>query len=140
MALLVIYIGLYVAFLITNPFITLFHELGHAFAYLVLTKPDNINIYIGSYGQREKALQLKLGKFTFYIKYSFPLIKSGGKCSSSKVERNYINYLIILFAGPISTVIVAILIGYLFLNFNAHGFVKTIRPRFNIILINRIIN
>lgn len=124
MALLVIYIGLYIAFLITSPFITLFHELGHGVAYLVLTKPDNINIYIGSYGKSKKAFQLKMGRFTFHIKYSFPLVKSGGKCSSSKVERNYINYLIILFAGPLSTVIIAVLIGFLFVNSNAHGLIK----------------
>jgi Zn-dependent oligopeptidase len=33
-------IAIYIAFYITSPLITIFHELGHALAYLFLTKPD----------------------------------------------------------------------------------------------------
>ncbi len=115
---------LYAAYLVTSPLLIIFHELGHAFAYLVLTKPDNIDVFIGSYGNTEGKINFRIGRMHFYVKPTFYLLKSGGMCRSSKRESNYINEIIILLAGPVFTVIVAAVIAYVALNTNVHGSVK----------------
>jgi Flp pilus assembly protein TadD len=124
MVVIAIFIGVYIALFITVPFIILFHELGHAFAHLILTKPDKVDVFIGSYGETEKALNFRVLKFNFYIKYNFPIIKLVGLCRSYKVERDYKKYLIVLFAGPVFTVIAAIIIGLISFNTGVHGSIK----------------
>jgi len=123
-----ILIGLFLAFLVTSPFITIFHELGHAFAYLILTDPTKIDIYIGYYDdngiENKKAINFKVGKLYFHIKRSFPLTRGGGLCKSDKAETNYIKQIIILLAGPFFTVLSSILIGFVIFNINVHGSIK----------------
>ena len=121
---LFIIVALYIAFFITAPIITIFHELGHAFAYLILTKPDRIDIYIGSYDQRKKVLKFKIGKLFFYIKYTFPFTRGGGLCSSSKSEKDYRKYIIILLAGPLFTVLIIVFISFFIYNTDIHGSIK----------------
>jgi len=64
---------IYAAVFISSPLIAVFHELGHALAYLVLTKPRKIDIYIGSYGSRKNVLRFNAGKLRFYVKKSICL-------------------------------------------------------------------
>lgn len=115
---------IYGAYYITNPVIVIFHELGHAFAYLVLTKPDKVDVFIGSYGDEDSKINFRVGKLHFHIKLSFPYIASGGMCRSSKMEANYIKEIIILLAGPLVTVIIAGIMGFVAFNTNVHGSVK----------------
>jgi len=114
----------YFALFISSPLIALLHELGHAFAYLILTKPDEIDIYIGSYTQPTNGLQFKAGKINFYIKRSFPFVKGIGLCKSSKPETNYSNYIIILFSGALFTFFAAIILGVIVYNANANLLVQ----------------
>jgi hypothetical protein len=116
-------ICIYAALFITSPVITIFHELGHAIAYLVLTKPDKIDVFIGSYGNTNTKFNFKVGKLHFYIKQSFPFTM-GGLCRSHKEENNYLNKIIILLAGPFFSFIVACLIGIIIFNTDIHGAVK----------------
>jgi len=97
----------YAAVFISSPLISIFHELGHALAYLIFTKPDRIDIYIGSYGSDKKYLQFKAGKLHFYIKRLFPFVKGIGLCRSYKQEPNYLNHIVILLAGPVFTLFAA---------------------------------
>jgi Tetratricopeptide repeat len=124
MTLLIILISLYVAIFITSPFITIFHELGHAVAYLILTKPNKVDIYIGSYGDSKETMNFKIGKLNFYVKHSFPFIKSGGLCKSDKIETSYLKYIIILLAGPVFTLLMACAIGLIIFNVEVHGSIK----------------
>jgi tetratricopeptide (TPR) repeat protein len=125
---IIIIIGLYIAFLISSPIITIFHELGHAFAYLILTRPNKIDIYIGYYGDNEdenkKAINFKSGKLNFYIKRSFPFVKGGGLCKSDKAETNYLKEIIILLAGSGFAVLASLFIGLIIFNVNVHGSIK----------------
>ena len=65
----------YAVVFISSPLIAIIHELGHAFAYLVFTKPENIDIYIGTYGNSKNNIKFRAGKLQFYLKKSFPLVK-----------------------------------------------------------------
>jgi len=115
-----IIIVVYLALFISNPLIALLHELGHAFAYLILTKPDEIDIYIGSYTRPINGIRFKTGKINFYIKRSFPFVKGIGLCKSNKPETNYFNYIIILLAGALFTFLSAIILGIIVYNTNAN--------------------
>ncbi|TWI95068.1 tetratricopeptide repeat protein [Mucilaginibacter frigoritolerans] len=118
-------IVIYTALFISSPLIAVLHELGHAFAYLILTKPNKIDIYIGSYGNKKNNIAFKLGKLHFYIKKSFPFIKGIGLCHSSKQEPSYINEIIILLAGPLFTVVAACIPFIIILNTGANLLVLT---------------
>jgi Tfp pilus assembly protein PilF len=138
-------IVIYTAIFISSPLITVLHELGHAFAYLILTKPDKIDIYVGSYGSKENNITFKSGKLHFFIKKSFPFVKGIGLCQGSKQDPSYINKIIILLAGPVFTVIAAcipfiiifstganllVLIGcYIFLGFSVLSLIGNLIPR-----------
>ena len=115
--------GMLLAFFITTPVIVLFHELGHALAYLFLTKPENIDVYIGSYGLTEKSYNIRLGRLTLYLKKSFPFINRG-LCKSSNIEYNYIKQLIIILAGPVFTVFIILVISIIIFNTDVHGSIK----------------
>lgn len=116
-------LGIYAAIYITNPFIIIFHELGHAFAHLILTKPKKINVFIGSYGDTKTKLNLKIGKLHFYVKPSLFFI-NGGICQSYSAEPSYKKRVIILLAGPLVSFFVACLIGFFVFDSEIHGVVK----------------
>jgi len=117
-------IVIYAAVFISSPLIVILHELGHALAYLVFTKPANIDIYIGSYGNRKDAISCRIGKINFLIKKSFPFVKSIGCCVSGTSEENYIYYIIILLAGPFFTFFTAAIFGALVFYGNANLLVQ----------------
>lgn len=116
----VLLLVIYAAVFLSGPLTAVFHELGHAIAYLIFTKPNSIDIFIGSYGIKEKALSFKTGKLNFYVKRSFPFVKGIGLCHSSDAESNYRNFIVILLAGPLFTLLSAAIIAIVAFNMNAH--------------------
>jgi Flp pilus assembly protein TadD len=120
----IILIVIYTTLFISSPLIAVLHELGHAFAYLILTKPDRIDIYIGSYGVSKKSMQFNTGKLYFYVKRSFPFVKGIGLCHSYKPETNYKNDIVILLAGPVFTFLIACIPGIIVFNSSAQLLVQ----------------
>jgi hypothetical protein len=116
-------IGLCIAFFITSPLLSIFHELGHAIAYLTLTNSNRIDIYIGSYGNPASKLNFSVGKLHFHITPAL-FIKGEGMCKSDKVVDNYIHSIIILLAGSFFTIILSCILGYLVFNTELHGAIK----------------
>jgi tetratricopeptide (TPR) repeat protein len=112
-----------IAFCVTSPLITIFHELGHALAYLTLTKQNKIEIFIGSHGERSK-LNFKIGKLHFFIKSGFPFTSQRGLCRATTSELNYLKKIIILLAGPFLSILVACMLGGILFNTDIHGAVK----------------
>jgi len=117
-------IVIYLIVFISGPLIAILHELGHAFAYLLLTKPDKIDIYIGSYRLEKNAIQFKTGKLHFYIKRSFPFVKGIGLCKSYKAEEDYLKYIIILLAGSFFTFFSAGILALIVFNSGAQLLVQ----------------
>ncbi|NCD71394.1 tetratricopeptide repeat protein [Mucilaginibacter agri] len=114
-------LAVYIALFITSPLIALLHELGHAFAYLILTKPNHIDVFVGSYGNEKNSYSFKLGRLSLHFKYSFPFIWGVGLCKSDTIESTPWKYIIILLAGPIFTLVMAIVFGLLAFHFDANG-------------------
>src|ERR1700759_2851140 len=96
---LFLYLGLY----ITYPFIILFHEMGHALAYLTISNPKKVEVFIGNMGDRTTKMKFRVGKLHFYVKQSL-LLTGGGACASDSREANYINEIVILLAGSVFSV------------------------------------
>lgn len=120
----VVLLVVYGALFISSPLIAILHELGHAFAYLIFTKPAKIDIYIGSYGSTKNSFDFKTGKLHFHIKKSLLFIKGIGLCASEKNETNYRKYIIILVAGACFTFISAAVIALFAFEANAHFLVQ----------------
>jgi len=120
----ILIIAFYVALYTTYPFIVILHELGHAFAYLALTKQNKIDVFIGSYGNKKTRLNFKIGKLHFYVKLSFPFFTNGGMCQASSMEPNYIKSIFILLAGPFFSFFAACILGFIVFNTEIHGAIK----------------
>jgi hypothetical protein len=116
----ILLIVIYAAVFLSSPLIAVFHELGHAFAYLIFTKPERIDIYIGSYGDVKKSISFRAGKLHFFIKKSFPFVKGIGVCGSSQRESDYRKFVVILLAGPVFTLLAAGIIAIIVFSANAN--------------------
>ncbi|MCC8409982.1 hypothetical protein LJ707_13675 [Mucilaginibacter sp. UR6-1] len=99
------------------------HELGHALAYLILTKPDEIIINIGSQEKPKKALRFKLGKLHFNI-IGKAFITCCGSCSSSEYEFNYKKEIFILLAGNLLTLFLSFILLFAAFGLDWHGGIK----------------
>jgi tetratricopeptide (TPR) repeat protein len=106
-----ILIVVYTSMFIAGAVIVVIHELGHSFAYLLLTKPESVEIFIGSYAHLNQSARFRIGKVNFNIKHKYYFIKSVGLCISSKLETNYKKRIIILLAGPVFTFLVIVFIS-----------------------------
>ena len=89
--------------------ITVFiHELGHAIPALLLAK-GKIDVYIGSYGDPEKSLILKLGRFKIFFKYN-PFLWSQGLCSYTDLKFSpFLSAFIITLGGPLFSLLFGVL-------------------------------
>jgi tetratricopeptide (TPR) repeat protein len=97
---------LFIALLLIHNLTVIIHELGHAIPKLLFTK-SKVSVYLGSYGNNEKSIRINLGILEIYVKKH--LFWSGGLCIGTKsVKHNWQN-IIIVFCGPIASILIAIL-------------------------------
>lgn len=96
-----------------------FHELGHAIPAFMLTK-QKVEVYIGSYGDKNDCIIIKTKPFDFWIKYN-PLYWFKGMCRPT-AENTTLNIQIIYIAlGPVVSIVYISLIFYLLPYFDPDG-------------------
>lgn len=100
------------------------HELGHAFAGLILLKGD-ISVYIGSYGDPTKGFHLKIGRLEIHIKYNLFLWNLGACVSNMKNMSLGQNYVFTL-AGPLASLLAFIICIYLLIAPEIHNAIKVV--------------
>ena len=88
-------------------FITFFHEMGHATAYLFLTK-NIVSVFLGTYGSREKSLRVLSGRLEIWIIRN-PLKWKGGLCESYSSSLSTRGHLIGILAGPFASLLLALI-------------------------------
>lgn len=89
---------------------TFFHEMGHAIPALLFTdKP--VEVYIGSYGDISKTLQLHFGRLKMFLKVNIFEWQIGLCRREGKVESIWKKALIII-GGPIASLIISIPLIY----------------------------
>ena len=84
---------------------TIFHELGHAIPSLLYTD-EPVEMYIGTYGNKERSLKVKTGRLTSYIRFNLNDWNKGmvrhGEMDGFKRQ------LITLLGGPIASTLIAV--------------------------------
>ncbi len=85
---------------------TLFHELGHAIPALMFTN-KKVEVYIGSYGDSEKTIQLEFGRLKIYLNWNI-ITWQLGMCRHEQIAANLWKETIILLGGPIASLLISI--------------------------------
>ena len=98
-------IGLLLLFSVffVRSFTTFIHEMGHGIPALLFTK-EKVKLFIGNYGQKEKAANLTLGRLEIYFKYN-PLMWNSGLCVHSGNNLSINQNIIITLMGPVSSLL-----------------------------------
>lgn len=108
--------------LITRPFTVLFHELGHALLAILLTK-QKVTIYIGSYGDPKSSIKINLGLLTIFFRFN-PFAWRLGLCVPSAKSVSIKRQIVYTLAGPIASLIIALIACYFTFANDLHGFLK----------------
>ena len=103
------------AIMLLRSITTVFHELGHAIPALIFTRQP-VNIYIGSYGEKNKTKSFSIGPLTMYFKFKL-LDWNKGLCQHSGNTSPWQNILIIL-GGPLASVLISAGLAILLINQN----------------------
>lgn len=102
---------------------TLFHELGHAIPSLLFTEGDVI-VYVGSYGDVSKSLHLTFGRLQFYLTFNF-WGWNLGMCVG-KGAAYYRQQMLIVLAGPLTSLLIAFSLLYVLIFVEAEDWVKSL--------------
>jgi len=84
---------------------TVIHELGHAIPALLLTK-DKVIVYMGSHGNPEKSVQLKIGRLECFFKFNLFYWK-GGLCVMESKDVSLFKSFIVTISGPLFSLLTA---------------------------------
>ena len=96
---------------------TLFHELGHAIPALIFSR-EPVHVYIGSYGEEQKYIRLKIGRLTIFFRFNFLDWRIGLCRHMGKL--NYRQDLITTLGGPIMSLSIAVFL-IIFMIYNELG-------------------
>lgn len=102
--------------ILIRPLTVFFHEMGHAIIGWIITR-KKINVFIGSYGNKDGSLNLKVSKLSFYI-FKNPFKWGIGLCQTEEERISINNQLLFVFGGPVASLIVAILSYIIFIKTN----------------------
>ena len=104
-------------------FITVtFHELGHAFAALLLTD-DEVTVHVGSFGNPYNSFNVKIGRIDFYCTKN-PLLWYKGCCLCSDDYMSLNERIWLVAAGPIASVLETVLTWYLIGSLQDNDFLR----------------
>ncbi len=99
------------ALLIVRAFTTTIHELGHAIAGLMLYS-GKLDVFIGTYGNKEKGFRFSLGRLNFYFVYAPFSFAEGVVMYTTEECRLFKNFIVTL-AGPLASLLASLIIGYI---------------------------
>lgn len=120
-AILLIWVLVAGAALLTRSLLTLLHELGHALPALLFTRQP-VEVYLGSYGNPEGAWQVQVGPLRLYLRRN-PLWYKG-MCVYRPHSLNTAQQVSIVLGGVLVSLLVTGLLFYASLRFDLHGAVK----------------
>lgn len=123
-----ILLACYILFVITWPITVLLHELGHGIPALILTKRE-VTLYIGSYGKVKGSFLINLGRLKLYFKFN-PFAWRAGLCKYYSTNISVTSHSIILLTGPITSLLLSVILCYIAFSFEFHGSLKLILVAF----------
>lgn len=89
---------------------TFVHEMGHGIAAYMYTQQD-VAIYLGSYGNEEDSLRIRLGRFVYYVRNN-PMKWKGGLCKFESTTKEN-DYKIVL-GGPVASLLLFVVVATAF--------------------------
>jgi len=104
--------AVFLALILSRPFTTLVHELGHALPSLLFTK-SQVSIYIGSYGNLEKSFKFRLGRLKIF--FTPKLFHLGQGLCSHKQTRTIGQSIIIVLGGPVFSLLLGLFFSWMIL-------------------------
>ncbi len=105
-------IAVFLAIILSRPFTTLVHELGHALPALVFTK-NPVSIYVGSYGNLDKSFHFNLGRLEVFFTPKLINLEQG-LCSHQGAKTIGQSMMIVL-GGPVFSLLLGLLFCWLIL-------------------------
>ncbi|AGC78260.1 tetratricopeptide repeat protein [Nonlabens dokdonensis] len=108
-------------FLIVRPVSTLIHELGHGIPALLFTN-KKVTLYIGSYGDPEKSLKLKIARLELFFNKNTNHWGTGLCIIEESVSIN--RQLLITFMGPIASLTLSLVLSYIIFCTNINDGIK----------------
>lgn len=97
---------------ILNPIIVLFHELGHGIIGAMLTK-QKTSIYVGMLEFPGEIKTFRIGRIEFNLKNN-PFSWQSGHCSFHYTNLSKFKYMLIVLAGPFSSLLICLIASYFF--------------------------
>lgn len=85
---------------------TFFHELGHAIPALIFTEKQ-VEVFVGSYGDKSKTLNIKLGRLLMHLKINL-FNWNIGLCRHEKAPDSTWKRVLIIIGGPIASLLIAV--------------------------------
>lgn len=91
---------------VLSPVIVFFHELGHAITGVLFTK-GKVDVYFGSYANKDKSFSIKLGLFKFWFVKEFKLWNKG-LCDLENNNMSIAQNFVYIVMGPLFPVLVSL--------------------------------
>lgn len=105
-------IAIFLAIILSRPFTTLVHELGHALPALAFTN-NPVSIYIGSYGNLDKSFHFNFGRLEMFFTPKLLHLEQG-LCAHQGTKTIGQSMMIVL-GGPIFSLLLGLLFCWLIL-------------------------
>jgi hypothetical protein len=90
---------------------------------LYLSPVSRLRLYIGSFGAAKGTVLLNLGRLQIYVRYN-PFAWNKGACLYEKDTLRLYQQVVVLIAGPVASLLVSTVCGYLTFTFDLHGSIK----------------
>jgi hypothetical protein len=96
----------FLVLIFARGFIVIFHELGHAFAGMMLYK-GNFNVFIGSYGDTTNGWRIKIGRLRMHFIYN-PIAWDRGLCVPDEQTHSYKRRFLFILGGPLGSLLLSL--------------------------------
>jgi len=107
-------IAVFLALILSRPFTTLVHEIGHALPSLAFTN-KKVTIYVGSYGNLEKSFKFNIGRLEIF--FTPKLFSLGQGLCSHASPRTLGQSIIIVLGGPVFSLLLGLFFSWLILSY-----------------------
>lgn len=114
---------LFLSFLgVSRVLSTVLHELGHYVAGTFLLG-GNYDVYIGSYGDPNESLKIKIGNLKIYFTYR-AILWNCGLCVASGMKKSFLGNFIYILAGPFTSFLTIVFCFYFLIIPELNGIIK----------------
>lgn len=107
-----------------RPFTVLFHELGHAIPFMLMTG-KGVSIYIGSFADVNRQIKIPCGRLTVFLTPN-PFTWQKGLCIPATNDLSISKQIWYVLNGSVFSVFIAVLFFVCAFYFDGHGLFKTI--------------